>query len=117
MRSHTKIIATLAVAAFSSMPFVVRAAGAGQDTTGKTDSSQAESAVSVPAPERVAQGELSAKQLLVLMDTDKNGKVSKQEFMAFMSAEFDRLDKNKDGELDVAELTKPRMRSVAGGHK
>ncbi len=117
MRSQTKIIATLAIAAFSSMPFVVRAAGGGQDATAKTNATQADSAVTLPSPEKVAEGELSAKQLLVLMDTDKNGRVSKQEFMAFMSAEFDRLDKNKDGELDVSELTKPRMRSVAGGHK
>jgi Ca2+-binding EF-hand superfamily protein len=34
----------------------------------------------------------------------KNGKISKQEFMTFMEAEFKRLDKNKDGELDVKEL-------------
>jgi len=33
------------------------------------------------------------------MDTDKNGKISKQEWMKFMEAEFDRLDKNKTGEL------------------
>jgi hypothetical protein len=117
MKKQKRVMVALTIAALFTMPFAVRAAGAGQDTTAKTNSTQADSAIPVPAPERVAEGELSAKQLLVLMDTDKNGKVSKQEFMVFMAAEFDRLDKNKDGELDVSELTKPRMRSVAGGHK
>jgi Ca2+-binding EF-hand superfamily protein len=44
------------------------------------------------------------------MDTDKNGKVSKKEFMDFMSAEFDRLDTDKSGELDPKELTQSRIR-------
>ena len=39
------------------------------------------------------------------MDRDKSGKVSKEEFMKFMEAEFERMDVNKDGELDVQELT------------
>jgi hypothetical protein len=30
--------------------------------------------------------------LLLLMDTNQNGRISKQEFMTFMEAEFDRLD-------------------------
>ena len=50
-------------------------------------------------------GEAEAKRMLLLMDRDKNGKVSKQEFMAFMQAEFERMDINNDGELDVRELT------------
>jgi len=29
-------------------------------------------------------------QLVLLMDADKNGKISRQEFMKFMEAEFDR---------------------------
>jgi Ca2+-binding EF-hand superfamily protein len=44
------------------------------------------------------------------MDTDKSGKVSKEERMKFMEAEFDRLDSNHDGQLDVRELTQSRMR-------
>ena len=52
----------------------------------------------------------AAKQLLLAMDTDKNGKISKQEWMKFMEAEFERLDTNHDGELDVKELTESRMR-------
>ncbi len=47
--------------------------------------------------------------MLLLMDTDKSGKVSKREFMGFMEAEFERLDVNKDGELDVKELTDSRV--------
>jgi hypothetical protein len=63
---------------------------------------------------KVEAGEEYAKKLLVLMDTDKNGKVSKQEFMSFMEKEFDRLDTKKDGQSDVKELTKLRSRPDLG---
>jgi hypothetical protein len=63
---------------------------------------------------KVAEGEPAAKQLLLLMDTDKNGRVSRSEFMAFMQAEFDRLDTNHDGELDVKELTQLQIRHQSG---
>jgi EF-hand domain pair len=53
----------------------------------------------------MALGEDDVKQLLVVADTDKNGKISKAEFMKFMEAEFDRLDEDKSGELDPKELT------------
>ena len=43
-------------------------------------------------------------QLVALMDTDKDGKISKAEFMKFMEAEFDYADKNKNGQLDPNEL-------------
>jgi Ca2+-binding EF-hand superfamily protein len=62
-----------------------------------------------PNDKKVAAGEREAKKLLLLMDTDQSGKVSKQEFMSFMEAEFARLDINKDGELDVKELTNSRV--------
>ncbi len=45
----------------------------------------------------------NVKQLLLVMDT-KNGKISKQEWMRFMEAEFDRLDTEKKGELDQSEM-------------
>ena len=61
----------------------------------------------------LALGEEEVKQLVLMMDTDKNGKISKQEFLAFMSAEFDRLDKDKSGELDVKELAQSQLRPAA----
>jgi len=65
----------------------------------------------------VQQGESSAKELLKLMDKDRNGKVSRAEFMRFMNAEFNRLDVNKDGELDVNELTGLRFSAHPGAHR
>lgn len=56
-------------------------------------------------------------QLLVLMETDGSGKVSKAEFMRYMEAEFDRLDTNRNGELDVKELTQPRYYVHGGVHR
>lgn len=64
----------------------------------------AQKATTLRPKDNIAIGEAEVVQLLLLMDTDKNGKVSKQEFMKFMEAEFDRLDKDKSGELDPKEL-------------
>jgi hypothetical protein len=58
----------------------------------------------------LALGAEEVKQLLLLMDTDKSGKVSRQEYMNFMAAEFDRLDRDKSGELDVKELAQSQLR-------
>ena len=44
------------------------------------------------------------KQLLLVMDTDKRGKISKQQWMAFMEAQFDRLDIEKKGEVDQTAI-------------
>lgn len=66
--------------------------------------------------DKLALGEDEVKQLLSLMDTDKNGKISREEYMKFMAAEFDRLDTDKSGELDVKELTKTQLRVVPPAH-
>jgi len=65
----------------------------------------------VPKPQdKLAIGEDEAKELLLLIDSDKKGKISKQQWMKFMEAEFDRLDKTKSGELDVTELMQSKLR-------
>jgi EF hand domain-containing protein len=43
-------------------------------------------------------------QLVQLMDTNKDGKVSKEEFMKFMESEFDYADRQKTGQLDPGQL-------------
>jgi hypothetical protein len=53
-------------------------------------------------------GEDEVKRHLLLMDTDQNGKISKQEFMGFMEREFD-AGKDKSGELDPKELTRSKV--------
>jgi Ca2+-binding EF-hand superfamily protein len=59
----------------------------------------------VPKPQdKLTLGEEEVKQLLLLMDTDKNGKISEQEWMKFMEAEFHRLDVEKRGEIDRKQL-------------
>jgi len=71
-----------------------------------------------PAREaRIEAGEKEARKLLLLMDRDQNGKVSKQEFLSFMEAEFERLDVNKDGQLDVKELTRSQVRVSNSVHR
>ena len=59
-----------------------------------------------------ASREAAAKQWLLLMDKDKDGRVSKKEWMGFMEEEFDRLDTDKDGYLDPKDLEKSRLRFV-----
>jgi Ca2+-binding EF-hand superfamily protein len=69
------------------------------------------------AQDNVTVGEPEVKKMLPLMDQDNDGKVSKQDFMSFMEAEFDRLDNKKEGKLDVKKLTQPPAQPVRGFHK
>jgi Ca2+-binding EF-hand superfamily protein len=55
-----------------------------------------------------ASADKETRTLIQMMDKDKNGTVSKEEFMEFMSAEFDRLDANKSGTLEHRELRRVR---------
>jgi hypothetical protein len=65
---------------------------------------------SVPrAQDRLALGEEHVKQLLLIMETDKGGIVSKQEYMKFMEAEFQRLDKSHQGQLNARELNQSTL--------
>jgi hypothetical protein len=60
---------------------------------------------SAPKPQdRLTLGEEHVKQLLLLMDADKNGMVSKQEYMRYMEAEFQRLDKSHEAQLNARQL-------------
>jgi hypothetical protein len=51
------------------------------------------------------------KLLLLLMDTNKDGKISKQEWMSFMGTEFDKLDKDRSGEIGPKELARLSLQS------
>lgn len=55
-------------------------------------------AISRP-PDKITIGMENVKQLLLMMES-RDGKISKQQWMRFMEAEFDRLDTEKKGELD-----------------
>jgi hypothetical protein len=67
---------------------------------------------SAPKPQdNLALGEGEVKKLLPLMNTDSDGKISKQAYMSFMEAEFSRLDKKKEGKLDVKELTQQPIKA------
>jgi len=70
----------------------------------------AQTKANVPKPQdTLALGESAVKDLLLLMDTDKNGKISKQAWIAFMADEFDRLDKDKKAELDAEKLRRSNV--------
>ena len=69
----------------------------------------AQKASAPKAQDRLALGERNVRELLLLMETDKNGMVSKDEYMRFMEAEFRRLDKTHSGALDAKELTQSNL--------
>jgi EF hand len=50
------------------------------------------------------------------MDADHNGRVSKEEFMQFMSSEFDRLDRDRSGELTSQEISRSAVLNGGTGH-
>jgi hypothetical protein len=49
-----------------------------------------------------------------LMDKDKNRVVSKEEFLQFISSEFDRLDVNRNEQLERREMMRAMCRGGRG---
>jgi|SRR5580704_15662912 Ca2+-binding EF-hand superfamily protein len=63
-----------------------------------------------PKPrDKFALANQNVKELLLLLDTDKSGRISKREWMSFMEAEFNKLDKDGNGELDPKELSRSKL--------
>ena len=77
-------------------------------------------AAATPLP-AIWPGDAEIKNLLLLMEKDRSGKVSIAEFMSFMQEEFRRLDANNGGQLDVREPEDIQVRPVltypGGGSK
>ncbi len=67
------------------------------------------------AAKRHLHSAVSAKveQLIRLIDKDKNGRVSKAEFLQFMAQEFDRIDTDRSGGLTHKEISRPVIVSHA----
>jgi hypothetical protein len=63
----------------------------------------------------VALAQPKVTEVLLVMDTDRNGTISKKDFMNLMEAVFDRLDKEKKGELDPTQFRQSvRVRGATG---
>jgi len=62
----------------------------------------------------LAASEESTRRVIRLMDKDKNGVVSKEEFLQFMSKEFDRLDVNRNEQLERREMMHAMCRGGRG---
>lgn len=46
-----------------------------------------------------------APKMVVRMDKDKDGKITRDEYVGLFAAIFDRKDKNRDSKLDATEYT------------
>jgi hypothetical protein len=69
---------------------------------------------SVPkTQDRLTMGEENVKQLLLLMDSDASGMVSKQDYMRYMEAEFHRLDKANKGQVNARQLNQSTTPSAS----
>ena len=69
----------------------------------------AQKASTPKSQDRLALGEQNVKQLLLLMEADKDGMISQAEYLRYMEAEFHRLDRANRGELNARELNQSSL--------
>ena len=63
----------------------------------------------------VALAQPKVTEVLLVMDTDRNGTISKKDFMNLTEVVFDRLDKDKKGELEPRQFWQSvRLRGAIG---
>jgi Ca2+-binding EF-hand superfamily protein len=66
------------------------------------------SGIMVASGQKASSSPSSAKLSLSALDTDQDGTVSKQEFLVYMEAQFDKADVDHDGTLDRNEFEQLR---------
>ena len=64
--------------------------------------------VTTASGQKTSSAPSGAKLALAALDTDHDGTVSKQEFLSYMEAQFDKADTDRDGILDRAEFEQLR---------
>jgi len=64
--------------------------------------------ITTASGQKTSSNPSGAKLSLTALDTDRDGTVSKQEFTAYMEAQFDKADADHDGTLDRSELEQLR---------
>lgn len=60
----------------------------------------------------MASANPAKEKMFVRMDTDRDGKASKDEYLALFEQSFKNMDKNKDGALDNAEFTHAAFKHI-----
>jgi Ca2+-binding EF-hand superfamily protein len=64
--------------------------------------------ITIASGQKTSSNSSGAKLWMAAMDQDRDGTVSKQEFTAYMEAQFDKADADHDGTLDRNEVEQLR---------
>ena len=71
-------------------------------------------ALSAPAPALAADGDMMASRAEVTKMANKDGMITKRDFMMLMEKKFDEMDKGKKGMLSVDDVMRIYGRSDKG---
>ena len=101
------------IAAVAAGPLVAAAQGAtgskgstgSSGGTGSSGASSADAGTSHMPPSPAAMQKMKPSELYNMMDKDKDGYVTKEEFLKFQERVFDSWDKNKTGRLGQVMFT------------
>ena len=64
--------------------------------------------ITATSGQKTASNPSAAKLSLTALDKDHDGTVSKEEFLSYMEAQFDKVDADHDGTLDRNEMEQLR---------
>jgi hypothetical protein len=97
MRVRRAVKLALLVAVTATAPAALAATG--------TEASKTPAAPEKMPPSPAAMMQMDPKAAFQMMDPDKKGYVTKEEFLKFEAKLFEKADKNKDGRLSMPEFT------------
>jgi hypothetical protein len=90
-RRFTLTIRSIFLASLIAPVFAGKVAGAQKDGVAKR-------------PDPLVMATEDIKEILLIMNPDKNGKITREQWVKFMVTEFDRLDSDRSGTLDPKKI-------------